>query len=75
MGDFTVLPVYGGAGDWHFNRYRVVFMRPPNIVQATPRERFRHQFSAVSDEQIREGRENGQDLRNDADVSLSWLSK
>jgi len=31
MGDFTVLPVWGGAGDWHFNRYRVVFMRPPNL--------------------------------------------
>lgn len=31
MGDFTVLPVYGGAGDWHFNRYRAVFQRPPNI--------------------------------------------
>src|SRR5258708_26127597 len=29
MADFTVLPVYGGVGDWHFNRYRAVFKRPP----------------------------------------------
>jgi hypothetical protein len=28
MSDFTVLPVWGGAGDWHFNRYRAVFKRP-----------------------------------------------
>ena len=33
MGDFTVLPVYGGAGDWHFNRYRAVFMRPPTLYK------------------------------------------
>ena len=31
MGDFTVLPVYGGVGDWHFNRYRAVFQRPPAL--------------------------------------------
>ena len=30
-GDFTVLPVWGGVGDWHFNRYRAVFKRPPNL--------------------------------------------
>jgi hypothetical protein len=33
MADFTALPVYGGAGDWHFNRYRVVFRRPPKATK------------------------------------------
>ena len=30
MGDFKVLPVWRGAGDWHFNRYRVAFKCPPH---------------------------------------------
>ena len=29
MADFTELSVYGGVGDYHFNRYRVVFKCPP----------------------------------------------
>ena len=29
MADFTELPVYGGVGDWHFNRFRVAFKPPP----------------------------------------------
>ena len=29
MADFTVLSVYHGVGDYHFNRYRVVFQSPP----------------------------------------------
>ena len=33
MADFTALPVYGGVGDWHFNRYRAVFMRPPKVTK------------------------------------------
>jgi hypothetical protein len=33
MADFTALPVYGGVGDWHFNRYRAVFMRPPEVTK------------------------------------------
>ena len=28
MADFTELPVYDGVGNYHFNRYRVVFQRP-----------------------------------------------
>ncbi len=28
MSDFTALPVYDGVGVYHFNRYRVVFIRP-----------------------------------------------
>ena len=33
LADFTALPVYGGVGDWHFNRYRVVFRRPPQVTK------------------------------------------
>jgi hypothetical protein len=29
MSDFTEQPVYNGVGDYHFNRYRVVFKCPP----------------------------------------------
>jgi len=29
MADFTELPVYNGVGNYHFNRYRVVFKCPP----------------------------------------------
>jgi hypothetical protein len=28
LSDFTALPVYDGVGVYHFNRYRVVFIRP-----------------------------------------------
>jgi hypothetical protein len=33
MSDFTALPVYDGVGPYHFNRYRVVFFRPPGVTK------------------------------------------
>ena len=30
MADFTALPVQNGQGPYHFNRYRVVFTKPPD---------------------------------------------
>jgi hypothetical protein len=31
MADFTKLPVYGGVGDWHFNRFRIAFEPPKSV--------------------------------------------
>ena len=45
MGDFTVLPVWGGAGVRHFNRYRAVFKRPPNLSKQLLAQDFVASFS------------------------------
>ena len=31
MADFTELKVQSGVGDYHFNRFRVAFRKPPGI--------------------------------------------
>jgi hypothetical protein len=33
MADFTELPVYGGVGDWHFNRFRIAFEPPKSATK------------------------------------------
>ena len=35
MADFTELPVYGGVGDWHFNRFRIAFEPPKSATKVT----------------------------------------
>jgi len=34
MPDFTALPVQSGVGDYHFNRFRVAFNKPPGLSTA-----------------------------------------
>ena len=44
MTDFTALPVYNGVGPYHFNRYRVVFSRPPGTSKESLARRFTSGF-------------------------------
>ncbi len=47
MADFTVLSVYHGVGDYHFNRYRVVFQCPPAQLLANKYGRASMTFSPL----------------------------
>jgi hypothetical protein len=42
--DFTALPVYSGVGDYHFNRFRVVFKKPAGLSAATLAQDFATNF-------------------------------
>jgi len=46
MADFTELPVYGGVGDYHFNRYRVAFKCPPAETKQSLAKDFVDNFPA-----------------------------
>ena len=44
MPDFTPLPVYGGVGPVHFNRFRAVFQKPNQASAATLADTFATSF-------------------------------
>jgi hypothetical protein len=50
MSDFTALLVYNGVGDYHFNRFRVVFQCPPGETKQSLADdfvaRFPHYFTS-----------------------------
>jgi hypothetical protein len=58
MADFTELPVYGGVGDWHFNRYRVVFKRPPALSKQLLAKDFVNNFPKYVTSKYAEVRKN-----------------
>jgi hypothetical protein len=44
MGDFTALPVDTGVGNYHFNRFRIVFKKPQNLTAQSLAQRFTLNF-------------------------------